>query len=399
MGACKICKVEKENEIKTNSLKHAASLEKNLELKQKNEQELFYNVELKEKEEKIEQLNNNLSSSDKSNQNYNYNTGYNYNNEGCININIENANMMKVPSDLIIEAKKSLCKIIINTKTGNKITNGFFISQKNFKDYLIVNYHIIFEDIPDGELELEIYNHKKIKLRLKKNNIKYFPTAEITTIEIKKYDIIFENIKFLCCMLNVKESYDFYNKAFVFSIKNTFEEKITYSVGQIVNIDGFKFCHNLINDKSFDGSPIILNNTIFDILAIGIYKEMNISKKINNGIFIDELFKEDIKNINNIKNIKNIINKETHYCITNIIDSTNLLVFYFISVNLSINLSVVCLREQNFSRYEEELYQSFPELRYKNIHFIANGNLIKRSCSIMENKIKNGDKIFIIEEE
>jgi len=389
MGACKICKIEKENEIKTNSLKNTTSLEKNSEIKKINEQELFYNGELKEKEEKIEQLANKLSINDKKNQKYSYNTGYNYNNKGSININIANANELRVPLDLIIEAKKSLCKINIKTKTGNKITNGFFLSLKYFKDYLIVNYHIIFEDIPDGEIELEIYNHNKIKLILNKYNVKYFPTAQITIIEIDKNDIKFENIKFLCCILNLTENYDFYIKIFIFSIKNTFEEKITYSVGQIVDINGFKFCHNLINDKGYDGSPIMLiSYNINEISVIGIYKEMNYSKEINNGIFIDELFKEVIKSL---------IKSEKKYLIT--FDDLFVFTFIFNSENLSINFPVVCRREDNFSTLEEKLYQKYPELIYKKLHFIANGNLIKRSSTIMENKIKEGDTILIIEEE
>lgn len=118
------------------------------------------------------------------------------------------ANTLKIslPLDLIIEAKKSLCKIIIQTEKGNKIINGFFISTKYFLDYVIVNYHIIYEDIPDGEIELEIYNHKKIKLRLSENYNKYFPTAQITIIYIKQNAGGFDGIKFLNCPLNIGEN-------------------------------------------------------------------------------------------------------------------------------------------------------------------------------------------------
>ena len=216
------------------------------------------------------------------------------------------------------------------------------------------NDHIIFEDIPDGEIELEIYNHKKIKLKLNKYNVKYFLKAPITIIEIQKNDILFENIKFLCCNLNYSESYDFYNKTFVFSIKNIFEEKITYSVGQIVNISGFKFCHNLINDKGFDGSPIMLiNKNIIEISVIGIYKELNYSKEKNNGIFIEELFKADIdeRNILYLK-IKNEPCLQIKYSLC--------FIFRFISDNLSFDFPVLCHLEDNFSKIEEKLYQNYP---------------------------------------
>ena len=307
------------------------------------------------------------------------------------NINIANANELRFPLDLIIEAKKSLCKINFKTKTGNKIINGFFVSKRNYKDYLIANDHIIFEEIPDGEMELEIYNHKKIKLRLNKYNVKYFPNAQITIIEIQKNDILFENIKFLCCILNYSESYDFYNKQLIFSIKNIIEENIIYSVGQIVKINGSKFYHNLINDKGFDGSPIMLiNKNIIEISVIGIYKELNYSKEINNGIFIEELFKVDIdeRNILYLK-IKNEPCLQIKYSLC--------FIFRFISDNLSFDFQVLCHLEDNFSKIEEKLYQNYPELRYRKLLFIANGKLIQRSSTIMENEIKCGDKVLIFE--
>ena len=227
MGACEICQIQKENEIKTNSLENSLALEKNLEKNIVSEPDYFYNDEHKEKAKKKEQLSNNFSNY-KSNQNYSSKPGYNYKNKGDININIANFNGLKVPLDLINEAKKSLCKINIKTIKENKIVNGFFASNSYSKNYLIVNYNIKYEDIPNREIELEIYNHKKIKLRLSEYNFKYFPTEEITIIKIEKNEDIFKNIKFLIRTLNSRENFDFNKQIFVFSIKNTFDEEIIY---------------------------------------------------------------------------------------------------------------------------------------------------------------------------
>lgn len=152
----------------------------------------------------------------------------------------------------------------------------------------------------------------------------------------------------------------------MFSIKNSFEERITYSIGQIVNISGFKFGHNLVNDKGFCSSPIMLiNNKINEIQVIRIYKEINYFQEINNGIFIEKIIIEFTKMLfNNVgKNMYRMqISKIDIDCF-----------FTFISDNLSINFSVSCRREDNFSKIEEKLFQNYPELRYKKIKFKDNG--------------------------
>jgi len=71
----------------------------------------------------------------------------------------------------------------------------------------------------------------------------------------------------------------------------------------------------------------------------------------------------------------------------------------FVSQNQSINYCTTCYREDNFSSLEENLFQAFPELRYKNIYFIHKGTLINRSSTVIENRISNGDLIFIYEKD
>ena len=67
----------------------------------------------------------------------------------------------------------------------------------------------------------------------------------------------------------------------------------------------------------------------------------------------------------------------------------------FISVDQNINYPISCNNLENFSNVEEKLYQEFPELRKKNVVFIANGNVINRKITLEQNKIKGGTTILI----
>ena len=74
-------------------------------------------------------------------------------------------------------------------------------------------------------------------------------------------------------------------------------------------------------------------------------------------------------------------------------------VVLFISNAQLINFPIVCINTDNFSILEEKLYSEFPELKNKNIYFLANGNVIDKSASLEENNIKNDTTILIIEME
>ena len=48
-----------------------------------------------------------------------------------------------------------------------------------------------------------------------------------------------------------------------------------------------------------------------------------------------------------------------------------------------------------FQKIEIKLFEVFPELKPKNIYYLANGNTINKISTLKENKIKNGDTILI----
>ena len=69
----------------------------------------------------------------------------------------------------------------------------------------------------------------------------------------------------------------------------------------------------------------------------------------------------------------------------------------FISLSLNINYPMACKKTDIFSKIEEKLYHEFPELKSKKIYFIANGNIIDKSSTFEQNKIKSGSNILINE--
>ena len=69
----------------------------------------------------------------------------------------------------------------------------------------------------------------------------------------------------------------------------------------------------------------------------------------------------------------------------------------FISLSHNINYPMACKTTDIFSKIEKKLYHEFPELKSKKIYFIANGNIIDRSLTFEQNKIKSGNNILINE--
>ena len=65
------------------------------------------------------------------------------------------------------------------------------------------------------------------------------------------------------------------------------------------------------------------------------------------------------------------------------------------SKDFKINFSIYYEDFDMFSKIEGEFYIKYPDLKNKNIIFIANEEEINRTSTMKENNIKNGDFIFI----
>ena len=142
-----------------------------------------------------------------------------------------------VPVDIINKASKSICKIIITInedKSSNFKGTGFFMNASKNKRYLITNYHILSEDRFNYEILIEIHNHKTMKLNKYNRDIKFFPKPkDITIIEIKNEDEIYNDIEFLDFDLNYKEKgYEIYRNVDVFTIGFPLGNEAEFSNGK-----------------------------------------------------------------------------------------------------------------------------------------------------------------------
>ena len=67
----------------------------------------------------------------------------------------------------------------------------------------------------------------------------------------------------------------------------------------------------------------------------------------------------------------------------------------FILVEKNIHYPIVCYNSDNFSKLEEQLFTEFPEIKNKNIYYLANGSTVDTSATVEENKFKHGTNIII----
>ena len=114
---------------------------------------------------------------------------------------------------------------------------------------LITNFHVISPDVINQNIiELEIWNHKKMKLDISNRYIEIFPAPiDITIIQIKDIDSIYNNIEFLGYDSNYIYGYDKYKGSDIFMVQIPLGKDIAYGCGKIkdININKFEFDHNI----------------------------------------------------------------------------------------------------------------------------------------------------------
>ena len=207
---------------------------------------------------------------------------------------------------------KSICKIIIKNNKGIFYRTGFFIKISETLKFLFTHYQIINPDIINEYIEIEVWNKEKMNLNIDERKMKYFKKPkDITVIEIKETDQIFEYIEFLDYDINYFKGNLMYKNMDIFTINNPFGDEISSINGLILKInDNNEFEHNISIDKDSAGCPVILlNNYINLIQVIGIINVPNNENKINSGIFVNKIIKE-IKNGLIIENSENNIKND-----------------------------------------------------------------------------------------
>ena len=197
-----------------------------------------------------------------------------------------------IPINIANKVIKSICKIIVKKEEKDDIYGtGFFMKISSSKNCLITNYHIISKD-KKSNIEIEIHNQKKMNLVLKKRYIKYFPEPkDITIIEIKNTDEIYNDIEFLDYDNKKREEYIKYENEYVFSIEHPLGGNAACASGKIINVYEYEFEHNVGTDNGSSGCPIILLNDNNNLIkVIGIHKLADEETNLNCGTFIGEIF-------------------------------------------------------------------------------------------------------------
>ena len=217
-----------------------------------------------------------------------------------------------LPLQTYEKARRAICKIIINNIFKG---TGFFMKTSDSKKYLITNNSVISRDEINKNIDIETYYNKNMKLNINDRQIKFFQSPKnITIIEIKKNDKIYNDILFLNYNRYFAQDYNRYFKdAEIFLLFFSKEGLIQFDIGKIILIAGIEFDFNIPNDKKYNGSPIFLfNGNMNSIILIGIYKEFMNSNNLSSGIFIEEIFHGENTNSNvssnNIIKTPNITN-------------------------------------------------------------------------------------------
>ena len=75
--------------------------------------------------------------------------------------------------------------------------------------------------------------------------------------------------------------------------------------------------------------------------------------------------------------------------------SEDIIAVEFKSSDQTINYPIPGEKTEKFSALGEKLYKEYPELKDKNIFFLAKGNIIKKELTLEQNKITAGTIIII----
>ena len=98
----------------------------------------------------------------------------------------------------------------------------------------------------------------------------------------------------------------------------------------------------------------------------------------------------EINNLNNgIKNLKLSGGKKK------LADIDELLSIQIKSIDQKVDMPFTCQKNDKFTIIEEKLYNEYRDFKDLNTYFTVNGRIVKRFRSMLENNIRNNDKILL----
>ena len=96
-----------------------------------------------------------------------------------------------------------------------------------------------------------------------------------------------------------------------------------------------------------------------------------------------------------LENKDNEINKLKSVIPFELKEGEELLTVIFVSVDQKVHYSFICKNSEIFSMVEKRLYEVYPNYEEEDNYFLVNGNKIKKTKTLEENKIKNSDVIMV----
>ena len=92
------------------------------------------------------------------------------------------------------------------------------------------------------------------------------------------------------------------------------------------------------------------------------------------------------------------LNQLKSYQSSDNLNGENIIIIEFVSTDQTVNYrSVMCKSTDTFSIIENIIYDEYKELKRNDYYFLANGNVINKSKTLEQNKIRDKDVITMIE--
>ena len=173
-------------------------------------------------------------------------------------------------------------------------------------------------------------------------------------------------------------------------INNFNTSKVTYMWGMFYGCKSLEY----LDLSSFDTSNVEYMYKMFKrcskLKEIKGINNFNLSKVTRMWEMFEGCDKLDYLIISNNK-----ISVDIWKLISKIEKNENIISVMFFIPDQNIHFPIPCNDSDSFSKIESKLFEEFPELKSKNIYYIASGNTVNKTATLKQNKIKNGDTILI----
>jgi len=219
---------------------------------------------------------------------------------------------------LFIKGMQTMCKILV--KKGNYSGNGtgFFCKIRhpniNLGTVLLTNNHVLDSDfLKEGNIIEYEYNNNIIKnLNLTKER-RFYTNKELdyTCIEIFESDNIDNFFEIDENIIN--EDYESLKNSEIFILQYPKGDEISFSQGQILNINEKIIIHSASTEEGSSGSPIILRNNQYNYKIMGVHFGGNKDRNQNYACPFSQIIYDLKAKVNNLAfsdNFQTISSKE-----------------------------------------------------------------------------------------